>query len=203
VDKLAAIAAGRHIVTRARPASLVAALVAAFALLAGCGDDDSESGGASPTAGVFVAKVEGTDAEIALVTDRERLSGAFLCIPKGGSSWISPAPLEDGKVELVARRGDTLGEASFAGDSASGEVTVAGGQRSFSAELAKGKAGLYRTTSGKVGKAGFSETGWIVLSDGSVCGVTGTITPGGGFKSQPAPSSPKNQVTDFANPFPF
>jgi hypothetical protein len=186
---------------RARPLR-VGALVVGLALLAGCGGDDDDSGGAPPTAGVFVASVDGTDAKIALVTDGERLSGAFLCIPKGGSSWISPAPLEDGKVELVARRGDTLGEASFAGDSASGEVTVAGGQRSFSAELAKGKAGLYRTTSGKVGKAGFSETGWIVLPDGTVCGSTNSTTPSG-FESEPAPSKPEGKVTSFAKPFPF
>jgi hypothetical protein len=201
VYKLAAIAAAHHIVPRARPASLVV-LVVSFALLAGCGGDDGDSGGAPPTAGVFVANVEGTDAEIALVTDGQRLSGAFLCIPKGGSSWIRPAPLEDGKAELVARRGDPLGEASFDGDSASGEVTVAGGSRSFSAELAKGKAGLYRTTSGKAGKAGFSETGWIVLRDGDVCGTTTTLT-NSGVKTEPAPSEPKGQITDFADPFPF
>jgi hypothetical protein len=203
VYKLAAIAAARHTIPSARPASLVAVMVLAFSGLAGCGGDDDDNGGAPPTAGVFVAKVEGTDAQIALITDGQRLSGGFLCIPKGGSSWIREAPLEDGTVELVARREESLGEATFDGDTAGGEVTVAGAPRSFSAELAEGKAGLYRTTSGKAGKAGFSETGWVVLPDGSVCGVTGTTTPGGGFESQPAPPNPKNQITDFANPFSF
>jgi hypothetical protein len=188
---------------------LVAGLAAAFTLLAGCGGGDDENtttptsgGGAQAvTAGVFVAEVEGTDADIALVTDGKRLTGAYLCIPKGGTSWLSPAPLVAGKAKLVARRGVSLGEASFTGDSATGHVTVAGGSRNFSAKLATGKAGLYRTTSGTAGEPGSTETGWIVLPDGSVCGVTNSITPGGGFKSKPAPSKPKGQVTNFANPY--
>jgi hypothetical protein len=186
---------------RARPLR-VGALVVGLALLAGCGGDDDDSGGAPPTAGVFVASVDGTDAKIALVTDGERLTGAYLCNEKTVSQWIAEAPLEDGKAELVARRGVSLGEASFDGDTASGDVTVAGGPQSFSAELAKGEAGLYRTTSGKAGKAGFSETGWIVLPDGTVCGSTNSTTPSG-FESEPAPSKPEGKVTSFAKPFPF
>jgi hypothetical protein len=154
------------------------------------------------TPGVFVGRVEGADASVALVTDGQRLSGANLCFEKGGFAWIRPAPLEDGKAELVTRSGETLGEASFAGKGASGDVNLAGGSHSFSARLATGKAGLYRTTSGKPGKAGFSETGWIVLPDGSVCGTTATVTQSGS-KVHPARSSPKGQVTDLANPFPF
>ena len=155
---------------------------------------------------MFVAKVENTVANIALVTDGKRLTAAYLCIPKfpqGGTSWMSPAPLADGKAALTARRGVILGEASFSGDSATGKVTVAGGSRSFSADLAKGYAGLYRTTSGEAGKTGSSETGWIVLPDGGVCGVTNLNVPGGGFKSEPAPSKPEGDghITNFANPY--
>jgi hypothetical protein len=183
----------------------------AFALVAGCGGDDEETttatgaggGQAAATAGVFLAHVKGTDASIALVTDGQRLSGAYLCIPKETSQWIRPAPLANGKAKLVARRRVTLGKASFAGNRANGDVTVADSSRSFSANLATGKAGLYRTTSGTGDKPPFSETGWIVLPNGSVCGSTNSITAGGGFKSEPAPSSPKGQVTDFADPFPF
>jgi hypothetical protein len=158
-------------------------------------------GGAPPTPGVFVGNVEGTEASIALVTDGQRLTGAYLCIPHGGTSWISPGPLVDGKSELVARRRVSLGEASFAGDQATGEVTVGGAPRSFSAGLAAGKAGLYHTTSGTADEPGSTETGWIVLPDGSVCGTTNSIIAGGGFKSEPAPSKPKGKVTNFANPF--
>lgn len=152
--------------------------------------------------GVFVGKVGATNASIALVTDGQHLSGAYLCNSQNVSSWISPAPLADGKAKLVARRGDNLGEASFSGNSASGDVTVAGGSQSFTADLAKGKAGLYRTTSGKGGEPGFKETGWIVLPDGSTCGTSTTLTSSGST-TEPAPTSPKGQVTDFADPFPF
>ena len=161
-----------------------------------------ESRGAPPTSGVFVANVSGTNASIALVTDGRRLSGAYLCIPKGGTSWISPAPLADGKAAaLVARRRTTLGLVSFAGDRATGVVAVAGVPRSFSAKLATGKAGLYHTTSGRAGVPGSTETGWIVLPNGVVCGTTHSVTAGGGFKSEPAPSKLRGKVTNFANPF--
>jgi hypothetical protein len=152
--------------------------------------------------GVFVGRIEHIDTYVALVTDGQRLTGANLCFERGGFAWIRPAPLEDGRTELITRSGEILGETSFAGRSARGDVNFAGSSQSFSAKLATGKAGLYRTTSGKPGEAGFSETGWIVLPDGSVCGTTGTVTQSGS-KVRPAPSSPKGHVTDFVNPFPF
>jgi hypothetical protein len=183
--------------------------VIALALLAGCGgddDDDTTAGGgsAAATAGVYVAQVEGTESSIALVTDGQRLTGAYLCAAQSTSQWIRPAPLSDGKAPLVARRGVDLGSAEFASDTATGTVNV-GGAKSFSAKLATGFVGLYRTTSGKTNKPGFSETGWIVLPDGAVCGSTNTITAGGGFESKPAPSKPdgSGRVTNFSNPFPF
>ena len=176
--------------SRASRSSLIAALVAALALLAGCGGGDNNDtttaaagggGGAAATPGVFVGQVEVTGDSIALVTDGNRLTGAYLCIPQSTSQWIRPAPLQSGQAALVARRGVNLGSAKFAGDSATGTVT-AGGQNSFSAKLATGDAGLYRTTTGTANKPPFSETGWIVLPDGTVCGGTNTITAGGGFE---------------------
>jgi hypothetical protein len=197
--------------SRVRAASLIVALVAAVALLTGCfgGGDDNETttgapsgGGGAATAGVYVGQVGGTNHLIGLVTDGSRLSGAYLCIPQETSQWIKPAPLQGGQAALVARRGVVLGSAKFAGDTATGTVN-AGGQNSFSAQLATGKAGLYRNVSGTANKPGFSETGWIVLPDGNTCGSTNSITSGGGFNSAPATSSPEGQITDFANPFPF
>jgi hypothetical protein len=181
--------------------ALIAVLaLAAFGLAACGGDDDEETSAGAPatTAGVFVGKVDGT--YVALVTDGQRLGGAYLCSQES-FAWIRPAPLTDGTADLVARRGETFGEASFAGEGASGDVNLAGGSHGFSAKLATGKAGLYRTTSGKPGEAGSSETGWVVLPDGSMCGWTTSITPSGDFKFDPAPSRPRGQVTDFTNPF--
>jgi hypothetical protein len=156
------------------------------------------------TPGVYVGQVQGTDDSVALVTDGHRLSGAYLCIPQSTSQWIRPGPFTNGKASLVARRGATLGSATFNGKTASGEVT-AGGQRSFTAQVATGDAGLYRKTSGSINGGQFTETGWIVLPNGNVCGGTNTTTAGGGFQSSQAPSQPASgsKVTNFANPFPF
>jgi len=190
---------------------LFSGLIMVFALIAGCGGgDDNDTtaaaggGGGAATPGVFVGQVEGTDDSIALVTDGNRLTAAYLCIPDSTSQWVRPAPLQDGQAGLVARRGVNLGSATFSGDTANGTVD-AGGQHNFGAKLATGYVGLYRVTSGKANKPPYSETGWIVLPDGTVCGGTNTITAGGGFKSGPAPSKPEGsgRVTDFANPTPF
>jgi hypothetical protein len=205
--------------TRVRPAALIAALVLVAVLLAGCGggDDDDETetapgagqgaaagGEQSATPGVYVGQVGATDSSIALVTDGSRLTGAFLCVPKSTAQWVRQAPLDNGNASLVARRGVVLGTARFADDTATGTVQ-AGGENDFSAKVASGYAGLYRTTSGTTNEPGFSETGWIVLPNGQVCGGTNTITAGGGFESKPAPSKPdgSGRVTDFSNPFPF
>jgi hypothetical protein len=196
-----------------RPTFFVVGLMAVFALLAGCGggdDEDTTSTPATPapggkqsaTPGVYVGEVTGTNNLIGLVTDGQRLSGAYLCLPNATSQWIRPAPLQNGQAALVARRGVVLGSAKFAGDTATGTVN-AGGEKDFSANLATGDAGLYRKTSGTTNQPGFSETGWVVLPDGNTCGSTNTITSGDGFQSQHETSSPEGKITDFANPFPF
>ncbi len=159
-------------------------------------------GGGKVTPGVYVGQVSGTNDSIALVTEGHRLSGAYLCIPTLTSQWIKPASFTSGKAVLVARRGVTLGSATFSSSGASGKI-IAGGGRPFSAKLGTGKAGLYRTHSGTANQPGFSETGWIVLQNGNTCGATNSITSSGGFKAGPAPSTPTEQITNFSNPFPF
>jgi hypothetical protein len=161
-------------------------------------------GAGAVTPGVYVGQVQGGEDSIALVTDGNRLSGAYLCIPQSTSQWIRPVSFTSGKAALIARRGVTLGSASFSGDNATGMVD-AGGQRSFTAQVSSGDSGLYRTVSGTANKPGFRETGWIVLPDGSVCGGTNSITSSGGFQSTQAPSEPADgsKVTNFADPFPF
>jgi hypothetical protein len=195
-----------------------AGLLAAVLLIAGCGGGGGNDttttatapatggggGSAAVTPGVYVGQPEGTDDSIALVTDGHRLSGAYFCLPQSTSQWIRPSPFTNGRAPLVARRGVTLGSATFNGKTASGQVTAAG-ERSFSAQVATGDAGLYRKASGTANKPGFTETGWIVLPNGNVCGGTNTITSSGGFQSQPASAQPASgsKVTNFENPFPF
>jgi hypothetical protein len=161
-------------------------------------------GGSQPViAGVFVGKVDDTDTYVALISHGQRLTGAYLCSAKW-AAWVRPVPFADGTADLVSRSGETLGEASFAGEGARGDLDVGGDSHSFSATLATGKAGLYRTARGQPGgDGGVSETGWILLPDGSKCGRTTSITRGGDYKSEPAASRPKGRVTDFANPFTF
>jgi hypothetical protein len=200
----------------ARTAFVLAALAALVALIAGCGSGGGDNttttataaapaggGGGPAKAGVYVGTVGGTDHLIAMVTDGgTRVSGAFLCLPQGTSQWIKPAPFQGDKAALVARNGTVLGSAQFSGDIATGTINE-GGNNSFTAKLASGKAGLYRKTSGTSNQPGFSESGWIVLPDGTTCGSTNSITSGGGFQSTPETSSPEGQITDFSNPFPF
>jgi hypothetical protein len=193
-------------------------VVATAVLLAGCGGgggggSSSTSAATSPSAGagggkkqatpgVYVGRVQNTNDLIGLVTDGSRVTGAYLCVPNVVGQWVRPAPLRNGKAPLVARRGVALGSATFSGNTATGKAQ-AGGTNNYSAKLATGKAGIYRTTTGSANQPGSTETGWVVLPDGSTCGTTNSVTSGGGFKSQSAPSSPQNKVTDFTDPFPF
>ena len=159
-------------------------------------------GGGSATAGVYVGEVGGTNHLIALVTDGgTRVSGAYLCVPQGTSQWIKPAQFQGGQAALVARNGTVLGSAKFSGNTATGTIN-SGGQNSFTAKLASGKAGLYRKTSGTSNQPGFSETGWIVLPDGTTCGSTNSITSGGGFQSQPDDLEPRGSDHEFLEPVP-
>ena len=205
--------ATRHSSCRARRASLLGALLAAAALLAGCGGGTKTVtvnaaggtvGGSGPAkAGVYAGLVEGTDTNIALVSDGKRLTGAYVCNSRlKVGRWIRPAPLANNRAGLVARNGDSVGEATLAGDRASGSLTIGPGSGSFSAQIATGKAGLYRTASGTAAKPGFKETGWIVTPNGSTCGYTTTLTSKGST-IRPAPPTPKGKITNFANPFPF
>ncbi len=206
----AAIAGSRHNL-RLPSAILGAGLV--VLLVAGCGGGGGSTSSASTspagpgtkaaTAGVYVASVPPTKAAIALVTDGSRLTGGFLCIPHGGTSWIKPAPFANGAAALDARNGTHLGTASFADKSATGQVTVEGASRSFTAKLASGKAGLYRTVKGTGGKPGYAETGWIVQPSGQVCAVTNSIASDGSFRSEPTKASPKGKITNFEVPFSY
>lgn len=54
---------------------------------------------------------------------------------------------------------------------------VGGTRHRFHAQKATGDAGLYRMTEGTPGKPGFSETGWVVLADGSERGGSNFIDP--------------------------
>lgn len=179
---------GRNVTPRdIRRALLTAALFAVAAVVSGCGNDDESAGEpaqatqSSAAKGTFVGKVDGTAAYIALVSDGRRVVG-YVCDSKQVSSWIDVAAIRDGAARLSSRSATALGQATFSDDRVSGSITVGGDQRSFSAELASGQAGLYRAArvqqaDGKLGD-GELEVGWVVLADGTQRGGTnvGTAT---------------------------
>jgi len=177
---------------------LTLALLALFLLLPGCGDDDEDEGAQETTTteraaaeGVFVGEVEGTDAYVALISDGTELRGGYVCDGKRTSVWLKPAALSDGQVSLTSRAGEALGTAELSDDGAGGELKLAGEAHAFSAAPASGKAGLYREAKGELGKPGYSETGWIVLADGSVRGRTNfaATDPDAKTGTKAAPSS--------------
>lgn len=194
---------------------LLVALLAVLVVLAGCGDDDGEAGQPAPPErsaapkGTFVGKVEGTDAYLALVSDGKRVLG-YVCDSKRISTWIAVASVRDGKAKLNSRRADALGEATFSADGVSGELTVGGERRSFSAQPASGEAGLYRAAHVKRRdnklSEGEVEAGWVVLPDGSqrggVGGVSGSTTGDVHIKPAPrlAPNATNVNLTIAGNP---
>jgi hypothetical protein len=162
------------------------ALVVGVAL-AGCGGGDDGGSASAPSQaknavalkGTFVGKVDGSDAYIALVSDAKRVLG-YVCDSKRVSGWLDVAVIRGGTAILSSRGGKALGQATFSADGVSGEVTIGGARRAFSAQPASGDAGLYRAAhvrrqDGTLGK-GEIELGWIVLPDGTQRGGLNTGT---------------------------
>lgn len=172
---------------------MMAAVALAALALAACGGDGGDAGGAdggkgAAVEGTYVGTVEGTEAYIALVSDGETVAG-YLCDGEQVSVWLDQVEVADGGAELLNRDGETVGEATFEGDQATGEVTVDGEAHPFTAEVATGDAGLYGGTQGERGEPGFVEAGWIVLPDGSQRGATNFIDPhADDIVIQPAPN---------------
>lgn len=159
---------------RMRPTAILTALAltAALAIGAGCGGDDGGGKGAGAAKGTFVGKVDGTDAYIAVTSNGDQVGG-YLCDSKQVSAWFGASDLSSDRGDLVSRAGKVLGEASFDGESTSGEVEIDGQRHPFSAKLASGDSGLYRgAEGGDYGVVGNLEAAWVVLPDDSQRGAT-------------------------------
>jgi hypothetical protein len=172
-----------------RSIKIAALAVAIAATLAACGGDEaSKSGGSDALEGEFVGTVEGSDAYVALVSNGDELVSGYLCDGKGVSTWLERSQVVHGSAELRDRKGARVGQVELVRDRASGEVEVGGRALAFSAAPAEGEAGLYREAVGDAGEPGFTETGWIVLADGSVRGATTKfIDQESDFLVEPAP----------------
>jgi hypothetical protein len=175
------------VTTRIRRLLALAAALVGLLMFASCGggdDNDSADTGSTPAApaakGVFVGKAGDSGAYVALVSDGKEVTG-YVCNGTAETKatdlawvWLKPTSVAAGKATLENRKGETVGTVSFADGAASGNVTVAGQEESYSAELAKGDAGLYRATKGEWDTPGSLEAGWIVLADGTQRGALGT-----------------------------
>lgn len=158
---------------RTSAALLVSALLALALGACGGGDDGGQS---SPRAGpervgagaaaTYVGRVAGSDANIALLVDGERLSG-YVCDDDGAIGvWFEDRSLERGRAQLARRGGgEAIGGAVIGPRSASGEIEVDGQRLSYTAEPATGDAGLYRIVDGRAGRAGVSRDGLVVLNE--------------------------------------
>ena len=151
--------------------SLVVLLAAAVLVLAGCGDDGKtekvKTIKAADDGEVFVGKVQGTSANIGLVTKNGKLAG-FVCADKNSSLRLDPVPLEGGNANLVFD-GRTVGVVAITDHGAAGKVEMAGLQHIFAAEVATGKAGVYRLAAKR---PDLEWDGWIVLNDGTYTGTS-------------------------------
>lgn len=159
---------------------LVLVVVAAAAVtLAGCSGNERPKTirtiQAAADHGTFVGKVDGTGANIGLVTKDDRLAG-FLCQDRNTSVRFDPVPIEGGAANLV-RNGKVIGLVAITDHGATGRIAFAGKQRIFATELATGKAGVYRLAA----KNAARWDGWIVLNDGSYTGTR---------KSRPSTGNP-------------
>jgi hypothetical protein len=133
-------------------------------------------------------------AYIAVVSDAEQVSG-FVCLGNEAGIWFEVVPLAaDGSAELLVRRG-SYGHVSITDDMATGQLIIPGGNPlEFSAAAARGDAGLYQAVRDAY------EIGWIVLSDGSQCGVT---THEGAIQTNSFPAPPLDpgaEAIEISNP---
>lgn len=171
-------------------ALLALALGLLIMALTGCGAGSSagapqreqESGirAASSHAGNFAGKVEGTEAFVAVVVDKEDRALAYVCDGREGETadvaeWFRGAVAGDGSLDLTGEGGAGL-SAEVADGGVSGTVTLGGEEHAFSAEPAEEPAGLYR----KVKEVGGEEYvgGWIELPSGEERGAVRNTSSG-------------------------
>lgn len=157
--------------------TILAALftVALGLLLAGCGasanapqDQQPAYDEPSKHTGNYAGKVEGTDAFVAVVVDRNDKVLAYLCDGKEGESatlaeWFTGAVADDGSLDLRSEGGAHL-VANVSGEAAEGSVTLPDGEeRAFAASPVEAPAGLYRAEETVEGEEYVG--GWIELAN--------------------------------------
>jgi hypothetical protein len=144
---------------------IAAAAVVLTLAAAGCSDaDDAEPAERETDAGSFVGKVEGSDAYVAVVVDRE--GDAVGYVTDGAQSVdLLDGILDEDRARLGNDGGAVL-EVTFTEDGASGQFTrPQSPPLTFTAEPSEAPAGLYRSDESFAD--GLYVAGWIVLPDGT------------------------------------
>lgn len=169
---------------------IVAILLAFSLLLTACG------GAQEPISGAFAGKVEGSDAFVAVVLHTDGKVTAYVCDGVAVSEWFKGNA--NGNTLNLSNAGGANITTDLSADSFSGTFTPVGGSAlNFSVSVVNEPAGLWRLEETLDGVD--YVTGWVVLPDGDVRG----LTSGGGRTQPPANSNPKSvKGTTWVDPTP-
>lgn len=182
-----------------RPKSIgvfVSALVALSLVAAGCGGSGAQGGSQEESAppvitGSFVGQAPDADAFVALVADspeeegQERDVRAYLCDGESITEWFT-GRAEGNELDLTSEGGAHL-EGNLSTEASTRTITLDDERTlTYTAELARGVAGLYNVTiSEEGGVRGTSETGGLLegqlgeeeeMSGEEVRPISGTFT---------------------------
>jgi hypothetical protein len=191
-------------IARLSPIGLVLGLV--LWLMAGCGGSGGEYGGspqqeqkaAPPVTGSFVGEALDADAFVAIVAaspeeeGQERDVRAYLCDGKRVTEWFT-GMAEGNELDLSSEGGARL-EGNLTPETSTGTITLDGGESfTFTADLARGVAGLYNVTVSEEGQLrGISETGGQLEGQ-----IADEPQDGDGYLARGTITSPEGQSEDF------
>ena len=182
-----------HTLTRRRTGARAAIVALALTGLAStaCGGGDTETAVTS-----FATPLEGTDAFVGLVVDRDdRRVMAYVCDGNAVGTWFTGQADEQGAVNLASNDGARL-TGRIAGDRLSGAVSLPGRPSTdFAAGPVRAPAGLYRQR-GEIGGQP-AVGGWVVLADGRQRG--GVRTSAGFTSTDTDLARPNKPVTSFTS----
>jgi hypothetical protein len=159
------------VISHSRRALVALAVLTPFALAA-CGD--GAPGTVEVAKGTLVGKISGSNAYFALISDGKSVGG-YVSDGRKVSRWLARRPIRDGHAELWTRAGRRLGAAELTKVSASGDIRIGPKPLSFFLEVTPAPAGVYRATTGRLGRPSSAEIGWVVLGDGTQRGTAELI----------------------------
>jgi hypothetical protein len=148
---------------------LVSALVALSLLVAGCAGGGGPQGDSPPVTGNFVGEAPDEEAFVAIVAaspdeeeGQERDVRAYLCDGESVSEWFT-GRADANELNLISEGGARL-EGNLSTEASTGTITLEDDRiLTYTAELARGVAGLYNVTIAEEGRVrGTSETGGLL-----------------------------------------